>query len=175
MRYRVVLATRKVTVEVSRQGHAQLLVDEVPEPVDLVSSGDGLSSLLAAGHSYEVALVRSAASGALHLLVGGVPLPLHIEDERIHTQAQLVPASRAQLGALEVKSPMPGRILSVPVQPGDAVTDGQVLAVLEAMKMESNITAPHAGKVRHVNVSPGQPVLQQQTLLVLDPSIHAAK
>jgi biotin carboxyl carrier protein len=64
-----------------------------------------------------------------------------------------------------VRAPIPGVILSVAVQPGAAVTVGQELCVLEAMKMKSAIRAGRAGRVAAVHVSPGQQVAHRQPLL----------
>ena len=64
----------------------------------------------------------------------------------------------------QVKSPMPGNILSVNVNVGDTVAEGQVLMILEAMKMENEIMAPKAGKVTSMNVQKGATV-ESGTLL----------
>jgi glutaconyl-CoA decarboxylase len=53
---------------------------------------------------------------------------------------------------------MPGKILAIKAQPGTAVTAGQVILVLEAMKMENEIVAPQAGTVASVNVAVGEMV-----------------
>jgi glutaconyl-CoA/methylmalonyl-CoA decarboxylase subunit gamma len=61
-------------------------------------------------------------------------------------------------GATTITSPMPGTILKVNVSAGDAVKKGQVLLILEAMKMENEIVAPKDGKIASVNVEKGKPV-----------------
>ena len=65
----------------------------------------------------------------------------------------------------EVRAPMPGLVLHVRVQPGDAVEAGQGLLVLEAMKMENEIKAAQAATVARVHVAPGEAVTKG-TLLV---------
>ena len=65
---------------------------------------------------------------------------------------------------MSVNAPMPGNILSVNVNVGDTVAEGQVLMILEAMKMENEIMAPKAGKVTSVNVQKGATV-ESGTLL----------
>jgi len=64
-----------------------------------------------------------------------------------------------------VVAPIPGLILDVKVQPGDVIKADQVVVILEAMKMESEITAPAAGKVKSVRVKKGDSV-QEHDLLV---------
>ncbi len=72
------------------------------------------------------------------------------------TAAPAAAAPTAASGAGEaVNAPMPGNILSVNVQVGDTVSEGQVLMILEAMKMENEIMAPVSGKVTAVNVTKG--------------------
>ena len=67
-------------------------------------------------------------------------------------------AAAPAAGGEKVTSPMPGTILSVNVAAGDAVKRGQVLMILEAMKMENEIMAPHDGKVTAVAVTKGAAV-----------------
>ena len=68
------------------------------------------------------------------------------------------PAAAPVSGGQKVEIPMPGTILSVSVKAGDVVKKGQVLAVLEAMKMENEIVSPFDGKVVSVGVSKGDSV-----------------
>jgi len=70
-------------------------------------------------------------------------------------------------GENAVKAPMPGTILKVNVQNGQAVKEGDVLVVLEAMKMENEILAPKAGTVTQVLVSKGSTVDTGAALVVI--------
>jgi acetyl-CoA/propionyl-CoA carboxylase biotin carboxyl carrier protein len=72
-----------------------------------------------------------------------------------------------------VRSPMPGTVLSVAVSAGDAVTAGQPLAVIEAMKMEHTVTAPLAGIVADLPVKAGQQVQMDETLAVIEEASDA--
>lgn len=70
-------------------------------------------------------------------------------------------------GGEEVRSPMPGTILSVAVQAGSQVTKGQTLMILEALKMENEIIAPRDGVVAAVSVQAGASVETDTLLCVL--------
>ena len=72
--------------------------------------------------------------------------------------APAAPAAPAPAGGTKIESPMPGNILKVNVKQGDAVRKGDVLMILEAMKMENEIMAPCDGTVSGVNVSAGNAV-----------------
>ncbi len=68
------------------------------------------------------------------------------------------PVAPVVTGGTTVNSPMPGTILDVKVKVGDTVTEGQVIMVLEALKMENDIVAPSAGKIASINVNKGENV-----------------
>ncbi len=82
-------------------------------------------------------------------------------------EAALREASHAGGTAQSITAPMPGNVLAVRVAEGDAVEAGQVLVVLEAMKMENNVPAPAAGRVARILVAPGQQVQRAETLVEL--------
>ncbi len=72
--------------------------------------------------------------------------------------APVAPAAPVAAGSVQVVCPMPGTILDVKVSAGQAVTKGQVLMILEAMKMENEIVAPQDGTVSSVRVQKGAAV-----------------
>ena len=68
------------------------------------------------------------------------------------------PAAAGSEGAVKVNSPMPGKILSVKASVGQAVKRGEVIMILEAMKMENEIVAPSDGTIASINVNEGASV-----------------
>ncbi len=78
------------------------------------------------------------------------------------------PAPAAATGAVTVKAPMPGNIIKVNVKTGDSVKKGDILCILEAMKMENEICAPSDGVIAGVNVVQGASVQTDDVLLSLN-------
>ena len=84
----------------------------------------------------------------------------------IKEETPAAPAGAA--GAVAVTAPMPGKILGVKASAGQAVKRGQVLLILEAMKMENEIVAPQDGTVATINVAVGDSVEPGATLATLN-------
>lgn len=80
---------------------------------------------------------------------------------------QTAPAQASAAAGSSVNAPMPGLILKLLVKVGDTVTQGQKVAVMEAMKMENDINTQIAGTVSAVNVNEGDNVQENQPLIVV--------
>lgn len=92
------------------------------------------------------------------------------EESKVKTNSEPKKEAKTSSSASDadsVKSPMPGTILSVNVTKGDKVNKGQVLLVLEAMKMENEIISPKDGVVESVNVNKGENVESGALLVVI--------
>ena len=68
------------------------------------------------------------------------------------------PAAGGAAGSVEINAPMPGKILDVKLQPGASVSRGDVVLILEAMKMENEVVAPQDGTIASINVNVGDMV-----------------
>ncbi len=71
-------------------------------------------------------------------------------------------------GSVKVNAPMPGKILSVKASAGQAVKKGEVILILEAMKMENEVVAPQDGTVASINVAAGDSVEAGAVLATLN-------
>lgn len=78
------------------------------------------------------------------------------------------PAASGAAGSITVASPMPGKILAIKANAGQAVKKGEVVMILEAMKMENEITAPEDGTIASINVAVGDSVESGDTLATLN-------
>lgn len=109
------------------------------------------------GVAYDVA-VEEMGEGAATSAPAAAPKP---------AAPKAAPAA-AGAGAVKINSPMPGNILSVKASAGQAVKKGDVLMILEAMKMENEICAPQDGTIASVQVAAGDSVESGDVLVTMD-------
>ena len=81
--------------------------------------------------------------------------------------APAAPKAQGKAGSVSIKAPMPGTILKINVKVGDTVKSGDVVCVLEAMKMENDICAPQDGVVSSIEVAQGASVATDAVLVTL--------
>lgn len=113
------------------------------------------------GTPYNVTVEETAA--------GAAPAPVAAPAPKAAPAAAPAPkAAPSAAGAVAVNAPMPGTILDVKVGAGTAVKAGDVLVILEAMKMENEIVAPQDGTVAAVNVKKGDSVNSGDVLVSLN-------
>jgi biotin carboxyl carrier protein len=124
----------------------QLLLDGEPATISMASLGRGRWALVQRGERTELEVLDERAQHIRNLTTAG--------DQR-----RIVPV---------LKAPMPGLVVRVQVQPGDRVTPGAGLVVLEAMKMENELKAQAAAVVKTVRVAAGEAVEKGQVLLEFD-------
>lgn len=128
-------------------------------------SGQPVYSLIVDGKSYE-AFVYPSEEG-WQVLLHGQQYPVQVVDERERRLRTATGGGAEGGGEFQLKAPMPGLIVSIPVAEEQQVEKGQVLVVLESMKMQNELKAPRAGIVRHIRVKAGETVEQRQVLLAL--------
>ncbi len=109
------------------------------------------------GNTYEVD-VEELSSGAQGSAAQAAPTNTQAVSSVPTTVPSPAPASAGTSGDTLLEAPMQGKIVSVKVGVGDLVNEGDVVAVLEAMKMENEIVAPSAGTIASINVTSGQAV-----------------
>lgn len=110
------------------------------------------------GKSYEVTVEER----------GGASAPVTTAAALVAPVVKAAPASSGSEGRVKVVAPMSGKILGVKVSVGQAVKKGEVVAVLEAMKMENDIVALEDGTIASINVNVGDSVETNQTLVTIN-------
>lgn len=170
MKYWTTIGDSSYELTVEGQG-ASLAVSVNGSPLELdyyeVARG-AIYSLILDGLSYEL-WVRPGADGGYVVFVAGHTLAVAVEDERQRRIRELKGAAGVgEQAAAVVKAPMPAVVLDVIVAPGDEVTAGQGLCVIEAMKMENLMRAPREGVVKEVKIEKGQGVALNDVLVVIE-------
>lgn len=164
MKYYTTIDDKTFEIEINQLG--ELCIDGECEAVDFQSiGGSSIYSLLLGNVSYE-ALVE-ARDDHYEVLVQGTLYRVDVQDERMRRLAQAARGFAPPSGEIAIKAPMPGLIVDVPVQEGQAIEEGSVLVVLESMKMENELKAPRGGIVSQVRVQSGQSVEQHETLVAI--------
>ena len=114
------------------------------------------------GNVYDVTVEEGASTGA------PVAAPKAAAPAPAAAPKAAAPAKRGAAGSVKVNAPMPGKILAVKANVGDKVTKGQVIFVLEAMKMENDIVAPQDGTIASIDTAAGNSVESGETLATLN-------
>jgi biotin carboxyl carrier protein len=105
------------------------------------------------------------------VLVDGWRIQVEVEPERraaLRERARRGGAAASSLGPLEVRAVIPGRVVAINVEAGDAIETGQQMLVIEAMKMQNELRCSHAGTVSRVAVSPGDLIEVGDLLIVIE-------
>ena len=127
--------------------------------VTVNSSTDERAEVTVNGVVYQVEILKNEPSAPAPSAQTYAPAPAKTEE------SELSVASGAD--SIIVASPLPGVIVSVNVRPGDKVKAGQVVAVLEAMKMENEIQSEYDGVVTSVKVAQGDSILEGSPIVTI--------
>ena len=119
------------------------------------------------GKTYDVSVeeIRPVASNKTVSTIVNAPVNTPKPAAAPAPKPAAAPAVPIDENAISVKATMPGTIVSFNVAVGDKVQEGQVVAILEAMKMENEITAPASGEVKSIHVEKGSSVVEGQVIL----------
>jgi len=149
--------------------------------ITLDISSNGKTFTLALDDKTIQAEVLQAENGKLKLLIDGQHITAYVSSDNakrwvtVNGQTFVLTKSsgvrrggHAHHAAGELTAPMPGQVRALNVSEGEAVTKGQTLLVLEAMKMEIRVHAPRGGVVRKLFVKEGQTVEREQILIEIE-------
>lgn len=152
---------------VSKEGNkVQLTIDGVPHEVDVVMAENGACSILHNGVSYNAELIRG--EGGKNYTVNTHFLSYNVDIVDTQTKYLRMRKGGEERQENKIISPMPGKVVKVAVRKGDRLEAGDIVVVIEAMKMQSNYKVSSACTVREVLVKEGDSVTSNQVLLTLD-------
>ena len=162
MKYITSVNDHEYTIEIIDEAHISL--DGVVYELDFERVGNQpVYSLVLGGQSYEAHVYTDDEQW--QVLLRGDMYRAVVEDERERRLRAQFEGAPAEQGEYLLKAPMPGLVIAIPVAEGQAVEKGDVLLILESMKMQNELKAPRAGKVSRVRIAAGERVEQKQTLL----------
>jgi biotin carboxyl carrier protein len=165
VRYIVTVAGREVEVDVDGDrvtvGGRTMAATLGPVP------GTPLRQLSLDGRP-ETLVMQAAGRGQWAIGLRGERWEVEVMDERTRHIRSLTGGADRPRGAGALRAPMPGLVVRVLVEPGQAVSRGAGVVVLEAMKMENELKAAADGTVKSVRVGTGEPVEKGQVLVEFD-------
>lgn len=123
-------------------------------------------SLIMDGRSYNITI--EPENGQLLIYYGGERFECLVQDERLAELKRLAGESETGTTTSQIKAPMPGLVLRILVKPGQEVTKGERLLIIEAMKMENELKAPRPGVIKEIKCSAQEAVEQGKVLVVLE-------
>jgi len=141
-------------------------IDGETYEVDIMMSENGACSILHDGKSYNAGLLRSEGGKNYKVNTAFSSYSVDIVD----TQAKYLRMRKNgdERQAEKIISPMPGKIVKIPVAKGDRLSAGDTVMVIEAMKMQSNYKVSADCCVKEILVAEGDAVVSNQTLMTLD-------
>ncbi len=180
-KYNIAIDGKPYNVElITHVGGSSFSAEVNDKPCEVEFLGEfeaaALFSIRVHGKVYEVKLNKVDRKNPFPIKVNDVPFKAELKPaaRRIISKTSKSPASvsvvkPSKRAVIEgaVTAPMAGKIVSVLVKDGDSVKVGDVLCVLEAMKMENEITATKSGTVHEVKVSEGMPVNEGESLIII--------
>jgi|YelNatPaOPRAMG01_1025707.scaffolds.fasta_scaffold04393_6 biotin carboxyl carrier protein len=156
----------KVLVKEIEANKFEVYIDDKSYVVDARLTEGSVYSLLINNESFE-ADIDYKGENNYHVLTEGDLFKINVIDEM---KAKLL--QRRGGGVVEgkqvLKSDMPGRVISVKVAVGDSVQEGDILLILEAMKMQNEIKAPKSGEVKELFVKEGENIAADAKLVVIE-------
>ena len=162
MKYITTVEDKEFLVEIIDDKH--ISVDGKVYEVDFESvSGQPVYSLIVDGRSHESYV--APGDHDWQVLLRGRLYPVTVEDEREKRLRSAAGGGVAETGEFHLRAPMPGLIVAILVEEGQAIKKGQVLLILESMKMQNELKSPRDGSLGRVRVKAGETVEQKQTLL----------
>jgi biotin carboxyl carrier protein len=164
MKYLAIINDTQFTIDINRDG--QVIVDDEVVNIDMRQMLDTtMYSLIINGVSHDVRM--NEGDGVYLTELSGKIFEVVVEDERTRRLAGLKGGPGAITGEAIIKAPMPGVVIDVLVAQGQEVEKGEIVVILESMKMQNEFKAPRSGKVHTVRVASGDKVEQGAVMLTI--------
>jgi len=168
MKYLTRIHNKEFSIELEeRGGDVVAIFEDGTHPIQLNEiDGSRVFSALIGNRSFEIEITRNATGYIV--THQGQSLKCTVEDERLVRLKQAMGVQVVDRQEKELRAPMPGLVVAIEVTPGQHVTPGDGLLIIEAMKMENEIKAKSEGTVKEIKIQPRQPVEKNQVLMIFE-------
>jgi biotin carboxyl carrier protein len=164
MKYITTIGNEQFVIDINEEGQITLngeIIDaDMRQTLDTT-----MYSIIVDNQSHDLRL--SEGEGFYIVQVSGEIFEVVVEDERTRRLAGIKSSSAAITGEVLIKAPMPGVVIEIPVKQGQQVKRGEVVVILESMKMQNEFKTPRDGTVHAIRVGPGDKVEQNAILLTI--------
>ena len=162
MKYITTVGDKEYLVEIVDEKHISINGKLVEVDFESVS-GQPVYSLIVDGKSHESYVQQGDDNW--QVLLRGRLYPVTVEDEREKRLRAAAGSGVAESGDFHLKAPMPGLVVTILVEEDQEINKGQVILILESMKMQNELKSPRDGRIGRIRVKAGESVEQRQTLL----------
>lgn len=164
MKYVTTVGDKQFTIDINRDG--QITVDGQAIDAEFQQMLDSsMYSMLIGGESHDVRM--NEGDGVYEVQLSGEIFEVVVEDERTRRLTGLKSGSSGISGEAVVKAPMPGVVIDVPVTVDQEIEKGEIVVILESMKMQNEFKAPRAGTVKTIKIKPGDRIEQNTVMIVI--------
>jgi len=157
---------KEYKVEISE---SDILLDNESFNLDLITNNNGTHHAIHNSKSFNIEVVAANYSTKeFQIKINDNLYSLSAKDKYDDLLEKLGMDSLDEDVAEDLKAPMPGLVIDIKAEPGQEIEKGDLLLVLEAMKMENNIKSPNAGIVKSIEIEQGQAVEKNQVLITFE-------
>ena len=164
MKYIATIGEQEYTIIINEQN--QIQINDEPLEVDFLGLPDTpLYSLILNGQSYDININEN--EDMYQVMLKGTIYDVRVEDERTRKLAGLKGGFGSPVGEVLIKAPMPGVVVGILVEEGQSITKGDVVVILESMKMQNEFKTPKDGVVSSIRTKIGDKVDQNAIMLTV--------
>lgn len=164
MKYITAVSNEHYTIDINHEGqvtlNGEVINAEMRQTMDTT-----MYSILIDNQSHDIRM--NEGDGVYIVQLNGQIFEVVVEDERTRRLAGLKSGSSAATGEVILKAPMPGVVVEIPVKQGQEIKQGDIVLILESMKMQNEFKAPRDGAIHAIRVAPGDKVDQNAVLMTI--------
>ena len=165
----ILLNDKIIQVEILKQdgGNLEVMINGKTMEVNVIKVDHGIYSMLYNGKSYDMEIVPGGDNKKYLVAHGCSTYNIEINDPESKYKKNRL---KGQLDHDQdsISSPMPGKVVKIPVTVGDEIEPGQTLIIISAMKMESEYKAKRSGKIKEILASEGDTIEGNQPLILIE-------